>query len=236
MTYDIPTVSAAMEQRIRQLDHVTHNLANVQTAGFKAQHLHAVQSLQGQEVAGSLPPSQVLATDFSQGINQKTGNPLDLSLRGEGFFVVQTPAGEAFTRKGDFTLNGQKQLSTQEGHPVLGQNGPLTLGGGRIHVSQDGTLHVDDDALGKLRVVDFADRQALTGIGGGLYRDPGTAGMKRVERPAVAAGYIELSNVNAIREMAQMIDLHRSFETYQKVVQTLSEQDRLSVGRVGRVG
>jgi flagellar basal-body rod protein FlgF len=236
MTYDIPTVSAAMELRIRQLDHITHNLANVQTAGFKAQHLHALQSLQGQEVDGSLPPRQVVATDFSPGTSQQTGNPLDLSLRGEGFFVVQTPAGEAFTRKGDFTLNGQKQLSTQEGYPVLGQNGPLTLGSGSIHVSQNGAVHVDEASAGSLRVVDFADRQALTGIGGGLYRDPGTAGMKRIERPAVAAGYIELSNVNAIREMAQMIDLHRSFETYQKVVQTLSEQDRLSVGRVGRVG
>lgn len=235
MTYDIPTVSAAMEQNVRQLDHITHNLANAQTPGFKAQHLHALQGVQAQEADGSITATLVLATDFSPGTNQKTGNPLDLSLQGEGFFVIQTPAGEAFTRKGDFTLNGKNQLVTQEGHLLLGENGPIALRGGKVHVSQDGAVHVDEEPVGKLRVVDFRDRQALVSAGGGLYRDSGTAGMKKVDRPAVAAGYVELSNVNTIREMAQMIDLHRSFETYQRVVQTLTEQDRLAISRVGRV-
>jgi flagellar basal-body rod protein FlgF len=236
MTYDIPTVAAAMEHKIRQLDHISHNLANVQTPGFKAQHLYALQSLQAQEGDGSAPSSLVLATDFSQGTHQKTGNPLDLSLQGEGFFVVQTPAGEAFTRKGDFTINGQNRLSTQAGDPVLGESGPITLRNGKINVSREGAVYVNEEQVGKLRIADFTDRQALSPVGGGLYRDPGAAGMKKVDRPAVAAGHIEFSNVNAIREMVQMIDIHRSFETYQKVVQTLSEQDKLSTSRVGRVG
>jgi flagellar basal body rod protein FlgG len=94
---------------------------------------------------------------------------------------------------------------------------------------------VDGSPVGKLKIVDFADRQKLRNAGGGLYIDDGSAGVKKMDRPDIASGTIELSNVNVINEMANMIEIHRSFETYQKIIQTLADQDKLSVSRIGRV-
>lgn len=237
MAYDIPAVSVAMDQKINQLDHIANNLANSGTAGFKAQHLHALQTMaEDVNTNGNNLSDNVLFTDFSQGIIQKTGNPLDLALQDDGFFVVQTPEGQAFSRKGDFTVNKLGQLVTQAGNPVIGDGGAaITLKDGKIHVSDEGVFYVDGNQVGKLRIVDFSNRQALENTGGGLYRDPGTAGLKQIEKSKISSGFIELSNVNIIKEMAEMIDIQRSFETYQKVIQTLADDDKLSVGRIGRV-
>lgn len=236
MAYDIPTVSAAMDQKILQLQHITNNLANASTPGFKAEHLLVLNSLQEESKPGDNPATlNTLVVDFARGIFQRTDNPLDLSLQGDGLFVVQTNGGEAYTRKGDFTVNGLNQLVTQAGDPVLGEGGPITLRNGKVRVAADGAVFVDESQVGKLRVVDFADRKNLRNAGGGLYVNNGTAGVKKADRPDIVSGSIELSNVNIINEMAGMIDLHRSFETYQKIIQTLTDLDKLSVNRVGKV-
>jgi flagellar basal body rod protein FlgG len=148
---------------------------------------------------------------------------------------VQTKEGQAFTRKGDFTVNRVNQLVTQAGDLVVGEGGPITLQEGKIHVAADGSVFVDESQIGKLKIVDFANRQKLQNTGSGLFVDDGSAGIKKAERPEVASGSIELSNINFINEMTGMIDIHRSFETYQKVIQTLSDLDKLSVSRVGRI-
>jgi len=237
MAYDIPTVSLIMDQKILQLDHIANNLANSGTSGFKVQQLHVLQTLEedvGTE--GIDPAATVLFTDFSQGIIQRTDNPLDLALQGDGFFVVQTPEGQAFSRKGDFTVNKLKQIVTQMGDPVIGEGGTaITVTDGKIHVSDNGAVYVDGNQVGKFRIVDFSDRQVLENTGGGLYRDPGTAGLSQVEKPKISSGFIELSNVNIVKEMTEMIDIQRSFETYQKIIQTLTEDDKLATSRIGRL-
>ena len=236
MAYDIPTVAAAMDQKIMQLQHITNNLANASTPGFKAEHLLMLNALQEESKPGDSAASlSSLVVDFARGISQRTDNPLDLYLQGEGFFVVQTKEGPAYTRKGDFTVNRLNQLVTQAGDPVVGEGGPITLQNGKIHIAGDGSVFVDESQVGKLRIVDFANRQNLRNAGGGLYIDDGTAGVKKVDRPDIASGSIELSNVNVINEMAGMIDIHRSFETYQKIIQTLTDLDKMSVSRVGKV-
>jgi flagellar basal-body rod protein FlgG len=236
MAYDIFAVAAAMDQRIMQLERVSNNLANASTPGFKAEHLVTLNTLQEESKPGDDADSlTALVVDFAQGISQRTENPLDLNLQGDGFFVVQTKEGHAYTRKGDFTLNSRNQMVTQEGYPVVGEGGPITLNNGKSNVAEDGSVFVDGSQVGKLKIVDFADRQKLRNAGGGLYIDDGSAGLKKVDRPDIASGSIELSNVNVIDEMANMIDIHRSFETYQKVIQTLADQDKLSVSRIGKV-
>ena len=132
-------------------------------------------------------------------------------------------------------VNKLSQIVTQAGDPVIGEGGPITLTNGKINISENGSVYVDESEIGKLKIVDFANRRALIKAGAGLYRNPGTAGVKKVENPHISSGFIELSNVNIVREMADMIDIHRSFENYQKIIQTLSELDKLSTGRVGRV-
>ena len=237
MSNDISSVAASMDQRIRQLDYISNNLANGSTTGFKAQHLRAMKIIEEAGVSeGNNLSGNILYTDFSQGLVQKTGNPLDLAIQGDGFFVVQTAEGQAFTRKSDFTVNRQNQIVTQAGDPVVGDGGPITLGNGKVNISSDGSVYVDGNSVGKLKIVDFSNRQALTNLGGGLYRDPGTAGMKPVDKPEVKVECLESSNVNLVKEMAEMIEVNRSFETYQKVIHTLSEEDKLSTSRVGRIG
>lgn len=236
MAYDISTVAAAMDQKITQLQHITNNLANASTPGFKAAHLSILNALQQESKPGdNATPLNALVVDFARGISQRTDNPLDLYLQGDGFFVVQTKEGPAYTRKGDFTVNSLSQLVTQAGDAVVGEGGPITLQNGKIHIAENGSVFVDESEVGKLKIVDFANRQNLRNTGGGLYIEDGTAGIKKVDRPDIASGSIELSNVNVINEMAGMIDVHRSFETYQKIIQTLTDQDKLSVSRVGRV-
>jgi flagellar basal-body rod protein FlgG len=236
MAYEISAVAAAMDRKVMQLEHITHNLANASTSGFKAEHLLALNTLQEESKAGDeAAPQNTLMVDFTRGTSHRTENPLDLYLQEDGFFVVQTKEGPAYTRKGDFTVNSLNQLATQAGDPVVGDGGPITLQNGKIHVAQNGSVFVDESQVGKLRIVDFANRQNLRKAGGGLYLDDGSAGVKKVDRPDISSGSIELSNVNVIKEMTEMIDIHRSFELYQKIIQTLTDQDKLSVSRVGRV-
>lgn len=236
MAYDISTVAAAMDQKIMQMEHITNNLANASTPGFKAEHLLILNALRDESKPGDNAASlNSLVVDFARGISQRTDNPLDLYLQGDGFFVVQTKEGLAYSRKGDFTVNSLNQLVTQAGDPVVGEGGPITLKNGKIHIAENGSVFVDESQVGKLRIVDFANRQNLRNAGGGLYIDNGTAGVRKVDRPDISSGSIELSNVNVINEMAGMIDIHRSFETYQKIIQTLTDLDKMSVSRVGRV-
>ncbi len=94
-------------------------------------------------------------------------------------------------------------MVTQEGDPVLGEGGPIILNNGKVNVAADGSVLVDGSPVGKLKIVDFADRQKLRNAGGGLYIDDGSAGVKKVDQPDIASGTIELSNVNVINEMAK---------------------------------
>lgn len=230
MVYDIFTVASTMDRKIMQMDRVANNLANASTPGFKGEHLRALQAFSADESA-----SPEAAIDFRPGSADRTGNALDLRIEGDGFFVIQQKDGLAFTRRGDFTIDSQNRLVTQDGDPVMGDSGTITLGKGQIQIGRDGSVAVDANVVGKLRIVDFNDRANLTRIGGGLYLDSGAAGMKKPPTPEVASGYLELSNVSMILEMTEMIEINRSFEYYQKIILTLSEMDKLSVSRIGRL-
>jgi len=230
MVYDINSVASAMDRKIRQMDHTANNLANASTPGFKAEHLRALQAAGAGEAA-----STETSVDFRPGLAEKTGNALDLLIEGDGFFVIQANDGLAFTRRGNFTIDRENRLVTQDGAPVMGENGYITLKNGIIHISQDGSVSLDTDVVGTLRIVEFNNRTQLRPVGGGIYRDSGAAGMNKSQHPKVASGFLELSNVNMIQEMTEMIEINRSFENYQKIIQTLSELDKLSVSRIGRL-
>jgi flagellar basal-body rod protein FlgG len=173
--------------------------------------------------------------DYSQGSLQKTDNALDVAIEGEGFFAVQAGQGVAYTRRGNFAVNKNSQLVTQSGLPVLGKQGPITISGGNVDIGAAGDVSVDGAVAGELRIVRFDNVQALTRTQEGLYSDPGTAGMKNMEKPEIKSRQLEMSNVNAIREMVEMIDIQRSFETYQKVIHTMTDLDKLATSRVGKL-
>jgi flagellar basal-body rod protein FlgF len=230
MVHDIINVASAMNRKIIQMDHTANNLANASTPGFKAEHLRALQALGAD---GETPSETII--DFTRGPSEVTGNTLDLNIEGDGFFVIQTKKGLAFTRKGDFTIDRDNRLVTQDGAPVMSESGAITLRPGNINISRDGSVIVDADVVGNLRIVDFDKRTELIRTGEGLYKDSGAAGMKRPPRTEIASGYLERSNVNVIREMVEMIEINRSFEYYQKIILTLTDMDKMSVSRIGRL-
>lgn len=237
MIYGVNTAVSACVKRLEQLDYVTNNLANVNTPGFKAEWLTFVRQPETPELEeNAFSHDMVLFTDSSYGTLQKTGNPLDTAVEGDGYFVVQGKDGNNYyTRNGSFTVNRDKLLVTLAGDPVMGQAGPITVDGKKIEIGHDGTVNVDEKRVNTLRIVKFSNREALVRVGNSRYQDPGTAGLQEEEKPAVQAGYLELSNVQALKEMVDMIEIHRSVEAYLKVMQTISEQDKLAVSRLGKL-
>ena len=233
MGFGIGDVAKASEHKIVQLDVVANNLANAGTTGFKAQRHHPGSGIDAK--GGAAPRPAFTVVDYAQGSLQKTDNALDVAIEGEGFFAVQAGQGVAYTRKGSFTVNKNSQLVTQAGMPVLGKQGPITISGGNVDIGAAGDVSVDGAVAGELRIVRFDNVQALTRNQEGLYSDPGTAGMKNMENPEIKSRQLEMSNVNAIREMVDMIDIQRSFETYQKVIHTMTDLDKMAVSRVGKL-
>ncbi|MBW2650950.1 MAG: flagellar basal-body rod protein FlgF [Deltaproteobacteria bacterium] len=234
----IEIMANAAIRQISRLNCVTHNIANVNTPGFKAERFHFLKASSDKAGANEGRAAQRPATtiDYSRGIMQKTGNVLDLAINENGFFAVQTKTGVAYTKDGRFTLNKDGKLVTQSGDYVLGRGGKITIDGNNVQISRDGVINVDGDEVGALKIVSFREPSALVKINTGLYRNPDNlADAKEKENTWVQSGHLELSNVQAIREMVEMINIQRTFESYQKVIQTISEQDKMSTNRIGKL-
>ena len=235
----LTAVVNACNTKIPQLDAVANNIANIHTPGFKSERLYfRVESTGGNAGAVqkdvSYTPSVII--DFSTGTLQRTGNPLDVAIQGDGFFVVRTKDGEAYTRKGNFTVNGKRELVTPEGDLVMGESGSIVLPGQDIRIGEKGDISSGGAQIGRLKIVK-ADRQdQLIKSGAGLFVDPEKkAGIKQYTEAEVRAGHLENSNVQALKEMVDMINIQRSVESYQKVILTLGDQDKSSTGRIGKL-
>src|SRR5262245_50506563 len=150
-------VGLSAQQVLRQrMDMTANNLANMTTAGFKTERL-VMRELSEQPAAALDTPQEIsfvdawtLQRDFSTGPLEQTGNPLDLAIEGEGFFVVQTAAGEAYTRDGRFAMDTQGRIITRNGDLVLGDGGPITIDpdGGPISISREGSVSQNEALLG----------------------------------------------------------------------------------------
>ena len=207
----------------RQMDVIANNVANVNTNGFKAdrslfQEFLANGAREDNFMAGrdrriSHVMDRATFRDFAQGAFEPTKNPLDVAIDGGGFFVVQTPQGERYTRDGSFQINNQGQLVNSSGYPVLGTGGPIQFQqtDKQINIAQDGNVTVlegtarTDSVRGKLRIVRFANPQALQKEGANLYS--GGAGVADTAS-VVRQGFVEKSNVNSVLEMSRLIEIY----------------------------
>ncbi len=234
--------SGAILQQLR-LEVYANNLANVNTAGFKADQPifrieDADQPAKAGENASSLSPYALplaYVTNFEPGPLQRTGGQMDVSIAGSGFFEIQTPDGLQYTRNGRFTINSNGVLSTQDGWPVMGQGGEIAIEGSRIVIGQEGEIAVDGEVVGVLKVVDFESPNLLTKTGGTLFKaDNPAAGIGDAQDFRLSQGTLESSNVNAIRTMTEMIETLRVFETYQKVIRAADDATSKTVNEVGR--
>lgn len=223
-TYSAISGCLAHEKRFEA---ITNNLANVNTTGFKRDRV----------CFENFWPKPT-ATDFTQGGLEFTENELDVAIAGQGFFKVQTPQGIRFTRKGNFSLNTEGTLVTSDGFPVSGKQGAITIrGGGAVTIDKSGNISCDGAHQGQLEVVSFPDYSILQKEGSCLFKLKGpveTGGLSDGQY-AISQGYLEISNVNAVKEMVQMIDCLRAYEAYQKIIQNLEEIDTQAITQLGRL-
>jgi flagellar basal-body rod protein FlgF len=219
-----------------KLDCITNNIANIHTSGYKAERLHYLRKeVASSDGSKSIDYDPVIKVDHSQGLLQKTGNPLDIAIEGDGYFVIQTKDGDAYSRKGNFTINKNGEIVTPAGDYLQGASGKIAVKGKDVVVGASGEVKVDGSSVGKLKIVTFSKPEALVKLGGGLFSNLGDAGMSIKKDPMIREGHLELSNVEAIKEMVAMINLQRSVEMYQKGIQSVSDQDKLVTTRVGKL-
>jgi flagellar basal-body rod protein FlgG len=225
-----------------RLDAIADNLANASTPGFKA--LRVVQSADfgaSRPAAGTngVPPLNrgTLMTDFSQGPLEHNGNPLNLALSGPGFFVVDGERGERLTRRGNFVLDSEGFLATTDGARVQGEGGDLRLGerGGPIEVGDDGTIRVNNNPVGKLRVVTVANPSTLAREGGTSFVAGGQALGEVSAETRVAQGSLEGANLSPIQGLVSMIEAMRGFEAYMRAADRLDQIESRAISDVGRV-
>ncbi len=266
------TAASGMNAQQKRLDAVSNNLANVDTTSYKRDisvsknfpellirrmnddgvYKNPFGSADAAPIIGKIGLGvelNELFTDFEQGSLKQTSSDSDFALEGEGFFAVQTPSGERYTRNGNFHVGVEGYLVTKEGYPVLGENGRIFLRDSEYTVNKDGEIYVrpisDDEAdsvlLDRLKLVTFENPRYITKQGSSLYKDSAVSGpavpAEGEKRPVVTQGFIEASNVNVVNEMVRMIEINRAYEANQKTIQ--AEDSMMSklwneVVRVGR--
>jgi flagellar basal-body rod protein FlgF len=228
---------SAQTALMRQMDVVANNLANVATPGFKVEEevftTYPIRSqLFGAPQKLAYVQDFATARDFSPGPITPTGNDLDVAIQGNGFFVLQTPDGPRYTRLGHFTLNAAGQVVNKLGDPVLAGGAPLTIDpdDGPVQISSDGTVSADRTqqgnaqvVYGKLDVVDFADKTALTPQEGVMFNTDQPP--VQVASPALVQRMLEQSNVQPVKELTSMIAVQRSYEAVEKFIE--AEDDRM---------
>jgi flagellar basal-body rod protein FlgF len=227
-----------------ELDVVANNIANIDTTGFKAdkeafsEYLMpraADQQFPGGNRRVSYVQDRATWIDFGPGAIERTGDPLNVAIDGKGYLVVQTPRGQRYTRNGAFSTSATGQLVTSDGSPVLGDSGPITFqtGDHDISISQNGIVTVREGAStadsqrGKLQIVSFDQPQRLQKDGGSTFLAP--AGVNAGPPPPntrVIQGALEKSNVNAVAEMARMIQITRSYSDIAAILQQQGDQRR----------
>jgi flagellar basal-body rod protein FlgF len=236
----------------RQLDVISNNIANVNTAGYKADHSLFEQYLNSGAHEDNFRSADRRVAyvqdrgtfrDVSQGAAEPTGNPLDVAVDGAGFLTVQTQGGERYTRDGNLQINNVGQLVTNAGDPVIGTAGPIVFQptDHDIAISPDGTITVLEgashaDAIrGKLRLVSFADAQKLLKQGYNLYSADGNNVAQQDVKSTVRQGFIEKSNVNAVSEMASMIQVMRTYSQISNILQQQSDLHKNAIEQLSNV-
>ena len=233
---------SAMVPLIKQQETIANNLANVSTPGFKKDMLFTRELTKAQakhaprQTDWQTPMIDQVYTQHSQGTLDKTGNPLDLALEGEGFMMVETPEGEnLLTRAGSLAVDPQGFLSTADGNRLLGEGGTINVGNGNVSVSEAGQVEVDNDVVGTIRVVEVEDRNQLRKIGRSSFMIPDGIEPVAAVNFAVRQGYLETSNVDIIKEMVEMIISYRNYEADAKSVQTQDQSLEKLIINVGRI-
>ncbi|WP_181702299.1 flagellar basal-body rod protein FlgF [Chthonobacter albigriseus] len=227
----------------RKLDVIANNVANLDTVGYKRLSLELdeykmpvarANTFQRRDQVHSFVEDWNTTADFEEGPTETTGNPLDVVIQGDAFFVVMTEGGqERYTRAGNFQIDETGRLVTADGHAVMGEGGEIVFAANEkdVLINNDGTVATNVGPRGSLRLVSFADDAVLSHQGDNTFSASGTS------LPAtdfmLKQGSIEKSNVEGIIELTRLMEVTRAYESVSKMI---SEHDDLRSKAIERLG
>jgi len=224
MDNSINVVTAAQRVLQQQMVVIANNIANSNTVGYRAENVefHTLVSRSGGEQV-NFPTVSSLHQSGENGSLQNTGNPLDIAMTGNGWFAISTPSGTAYTRDGRMQINAFGELQTIEGHALLdASNAPLLIptNSGPPEIHSDGRVEVNGNLVGNIGVfeVNEKDMQSRFGNSSFFASTPGIP-VGIGANTKIQQGFLEGSNVNAMREMANLITVSRSFESAASMIE-----------------
>jgi flagellar basal body rod protein FlgG len=233
----IDHAAAALRNLERRQDVIANNLANVSTAGFKAERVFA-RLLDAQQTA-----TVGTATDLRTGTITTTNAPLDLAMDREGFFVVDTPDGEQWTRGGAFGISDKGVLVDSTGNPVLGQDdehggmkGPITIPSNtrEVRIDSGGAVIADGVQIARMRVERAGSGEHLDHVGNGHFKPSADRSALAIADRSIRQGALEESNVSSMDSMVDLISVQRAYASVQKVLTTIDSVSNLAATEIGR--
>ncbi|WP_448661388.1 flagellar hook-basal body complex protein [Sphingomonas sp. CJ20] len=239
-------VLLSQEQALRRrLDVAANNLANINTVGFKREQPVFREYVEQGDTAiePTKKTSYVLdygaVHDTAAGAFQQTGNPLDVMIDGAGYLSVEAPdGGTAYTRAGFIKVLENGDLATSGGQRILGAGGkPINVPpeeAGQLTIGRDGTVNGVAGPLGRIAVTVFDDESAVDPRGDGLLRGTGGRELAAADTKLVSGG-VEGSNVNAITETTDMVEILRAYQTSQSLANSMSDMRKQAIDKLGRV-
>jgi flagellar basal-body rod protein FlgG len=229
---------------MKRMEIISNNLANANTPGFKKDRMLFEGMLAGNINPPAVPQGKTadpilqkdsVFIDYSQGPVAQTGNTLDLAIDGDGFFVVNTPNGTAYTRQGNYRIAADGTMVTVDGFPVMGQGGAIKIQGSRVEINAKGEVSVDGNPAGTISIVDFPKPYKLTKGAGTLFTPTDPQAVPQAANAAIRQGHLEGSNVETISEMVQMIEANRYFDACSKVIKGYDDMATKATNDLGRL-
>ena len=234
-------LGTSVDSLTKQYSIIAHNLANINTAGYKRTVNSFSRELLSRlsDVQNEADPEGQInidsGVDFSQGSLLKTQRSLDLAINGKGFFVVETPSGAFYTRNGMFQVNLQGQLVDDEGRMVSGTDGPIIIPSGvsvqEISIDEGGDISTTAGSLGRLKIVDFKeDESELFPVGKNCFGAPQGLQPAVAEKALVRQGYQENSNVNRMEEVVNLMTVSKLYEMHMRLLVRRRENAKTIIG------
>ena len=232
MSHGIWSATSGADAQLALLDAAANNAANASTNGYRGDQVSFKQALSGARATATSPrfvTRSGTGVDSSQGSMTTTGRPLDVAIKGEGYFVVKTAAGERYTRAGQLDIGSDGLLRTKAGDALLGtDNRTISMKGaasGDARVEGDGTVRAGGSSVGKLKIVTFTG--PLSKEGAQVLRADAASGAPTVvSAPSIEMGALEMSNVSVVHAMVDMVTATRAFDACEKVIEAFSDADR----------